>query len=103
MLTKTEQDFTRLVRWLKDECEIPNPQSILHHLLPQSIPSEFRDSFEFYMSLSGPSRNRLYRVALGRGIRKGPRLPPRRRKRGCMHRMARKETEHEQLPLLPIF
>ena len=64
-----ESEFQNLVQHLENE-GANNVALFLKHADLEHVPEQFRDSFSFWKSLSGPSRNLMLDVAQGRRTRK---------------------------------
>jgi len=68
-LNGVEREFARLLEYLRSRGARNLQQSVAHLELDQ-VPLEYRTSFSFWRSLSGPSRNLMFDVAQGRRLRK---------------------------------
>lgn len=68
-MTTMEEEFGLLLEHMRADGRT-NLQRDLKTLQLEEVPEQFRRSFGFWQSLSGPSRNLLYDVACGRRTKK---------------------------------
>lgn len=61
-MTKIEQDFQNLIIYLETNYE-KQVQKLLKEISIEDIPEKYKDSYKFYLSLSGDSRNFLFKIA----------------------------------------